>query len=321
MIQQAERSAPPAAVRSSSTKNRRPGAITSGSRRFAMLAMLPACAFLLATVVVPIVTLIRNSFTDVESFSTEAPVFVGLANYVEVLQSPTFTAASGRTAAYTAVVVTIEFAVGLLAAMLFNLAGKKSALLRTVFVYPLMIAPIVAGLLWKFLLIDSFGVLNHLLTRLGVLSSPDQIGWLSDPSIVLYSVALPDIWLTTSFMTLILYAGLQSIPGDVIEAARIDGAGPLSVFGRIILPMLRPVIGVALVVRGIDAAKAFDVIQLQTEGGPQGASETLSLVIYREMVRYGEIGSASAMATLYLIAMMVVALIAIRFIWWKETES
>jgi multiple sugar transport system permease protein len=85
--------------------------------------------------------------------------------------------------------------------------------------------------------------------------------------------------------------------------------------------MLRPVVGVALVVRGIDAAKAFDVIQLQTEGGPQGASETLSLVIYRTMVRYGEVGIASAMATLYLLAMMVVALLAIRFIWWKGSEA
>lgn len=295
--------------------------MTRGSRRFAALAMTPAAVFLMVSVVVPIGILVRNSFTDIQQFSTGAPAFVGVDNYAQVLQSQAFTAAAGRTVLYTILVVAVEFAIGLLAAMLFNLAGRRSALLRTVFVYPLMIAPIVAGLLWKFLLIDSFGILNHLLAAVGILASPDQIGWLSDPNIVLYSVALPDIWLTTSFMTLVLYAGLQSIPDDVIEAARVDGAGPVAVFLRITLPMLRPVVGVALVVRGIDAAKAFDVIQLQTEGGPQGASETLSLVIYRTMVRYGEVGIASAMATLYLLAMMVVALLAIRFIWWKGSEA
>jgi multiple sugar transport system permease protein len=178
-----------------------------------------------------------------------------------------------------------------------------------------MIAPVVAGLLWRFLLIDNFGIVNQLLYEAGILSSPDQIQWLSDPNIALFSVALPDIWLTTSFITLVLFAGLQNVPGDVIEAARIDGARYPRILFSIIIPLLRPVIAVALIVRGIDAARAFDIILIQTDGGPQGSTTTLSLLIYRTMTRFGDPGLASAMGTVYLIVMLAVAIAAIMLIW------
>jgi len=181
--------------------------------------------------------------------------------------------------------------------------------------YPLMIAPVVAGLLWRFLLIDNFGIVNELLTRAGILSDPGQIAWLSDPRIALFSVAVPDIWLTTSFITLVLFAGLQNIPGDVIEAARIDGARYPRILFSIILPLLRPVIAVALIVRGIDAARAFDIILIQTDGGPQNSTTTLSLLIYRTMTRFGDPGLASAMGTVYLVAMLAVAIAAVLLIW------
>ena len=193
--------------------------------------------------------------------------------------------------------------------------GRRSAVFRTIFMYPLMIAPVVAGLLWRFLLIDNFGIVNELLTRAGILSDPGQIAWLSDPRIALFSVAVPDIWLTTSFITLVLFAGLQNIPGDVIEAARIDGARYPRILFSIILPLLRPVIAVALIVRGIDAARAFDIILIQTDGGPQNSTTTLSLLIYRTMTRFGDPGLASAMGTVYLVAMLAVAIAAVLLIW------
>jgi multiple sugar transport system permease protein len=154
-----------------------------------------------------------------------------------------------------------------------------------------------------------------------VLASPGDIGWLSDPNIVLWAVAIPDIWLTTSFMTLIIFAGLQNVPGDVLEAARLDGARFPTLLWRIILPLLRPVVAVALIVRGIDAAKAFDIILIQTGGGPQNASQTLSLLIHQTMVRYGDPGLASAMGTVYLLAMMIVAGLAVWFIWRPGADS
>lgn len=290
-------------------------------RTFAALLMAPAALFLGVFVAWPLVRLVTDSFYEISPIAGGPRSFVGLENYTQALQSDAFTSAAVRTVAYTGIVVTAEFVLGLAAALLFSMLGARSTVFRTVFLYPLMIAPVVAGLLWRFLLIDNIGIVNELLARVGILSSADSIGWLSDPDIVLFSVALPDIWLATSFMTLILFAGLQNIPGDVLEAARIDGASTLSILFRIILPLLRPVIAVALIVRGIDAAKAFDIILIQTEGGPENASQTLSLLIYQTMIRFRDPGLASAMATMYLVVTLVVATAAVWFIWRPGTEQ
>lgn len=282
--------------------------------QFATVLMAPAAVFLAIFVAWPVLKLLRDSLYDVDPLAgTNA--FVGLGNYAKALTSSDFLAASGRTVVYTLLVVSLEFVLGLATALLFNALGDRARILRTVFLYPLMIAPVVAGLLWRFLLIDNFGIVGALLARVGLLSDPNQIGWLSNPDIVLFSVAIPDIWLTTSFMTLVLFAGLQNLPGDLIEAARLDGVGGWRLLTRIMLPLLRPVIAVALIVRGVDAAKAFDVILIQTNGGPEQASTTLSLLIYQTMVRFSQPGLASAMSVLYLVVMLIVAVVAITTIW------
>jgi multiple sugar transport system permease protein len=290
-------------------------------RRFALFLMAPAALFLAVFVAFPLFRLVADSFFKISPIAGGPRDFVGLDNYFRAFASEAFTGAGWRTLGYTVIVVTLEFALGLGMALLFTTLGRSSQIWRTVFMYPLMIAPIVAGLLWKFLMIDNFGLIGTLLHQAGILSNPNQIGWLSDPGIVLYSVAIPDIWLTTSFMCLVLFAGLQNIPGDLIEAARLDGARAPALLFRIILPLLRPVIAVALVVRGIDAARAFDTILIQTNGGPQSASETMSLLIYRTMIRFGDPGLASAMGTLYLLAMLAVAFVAVSTIWRPGKDS
>jgi multiple sugar transport system permease protein len=281
---------------------------------FAGLLIAPAAIFLGVFIGWPVVKLVRDSFYEILPLAGTKR-YVGLGNYRDAIHSPEFTGAAGRTALYTVIVVTLELAFGLATALLFNALGQRSRILRTFFLYPLMIAPIVAGLLWRFLLLDNIGIVNEVLSRVGILSTPDAISWLSDPNIVLFSVGLPDIWLTTSFMSLVLFAGLQNIPTELLEAARVDGAGAWQRFRSIVLPLLRPVIAVAVIVRGIDAARAFDVILIQTNGGPQQKSETLSLLIYQTMVRYGEPGRASAMSVLYLGAMLLVAAVALLTIW------
>ena len=283
-------------------------------KRFATLLMLPAAAFLGVFVVWPLAQFVADSFFDITPIGGERR-FIGFGNYIAAFQSADFANAVWRTLAYTAIVVVLEFTIGFAVALLFAALGDRSRIFRTIFLYPLMIAPVVAGLLWRFLLIDNFGIVNELLTRAGILQSSTDIQWLSDPDIALYSVAIPDIWLTTSFISLVLFAGLQNIPGDVIEAARIDGARYPTILLRILLPLLRPVIAVALIVRGIDAARAFDVILIQTNGGPQSSTETLSLLIYRTKVRFGDPGLASAMGTVYLVVMLAVAIVAILSIW------
>jgi multiple sugar transport system permease protein len=164
-------------------------------------------------------------------------------------------------------------------------------------------------------MIDNFGIINELLFRVGIISTPGDIGWLSNPNLALLAVAIPDIWLTTSFMTLVLFAGLQTLPDDVLEAARLDGAKAWQMLWRVIIPLLRPVIAVALIIRGVDAMRAFDHIVIMTNGGPDNASTVMSLLIYRTMVRFGDPGLASAMATLYLLAMLAVAAFAVATIW------
>ncbi|TGG93545.1 sugar ABC transporter permease [Natronospirillum operosum] len=290
-------------------------------RRFAYLMMAPACLFLLLLVAYPVLLLVYNSFFDVPLIDPSRREFIGLGNYIDVLQSSRVRESAGRTLRYTAFALSFEMLFGFGAALIFSALGRRSKWHRTIFTLPLMIPPIVAGLLWRFLLAQNTGLVNNFLAAIGIIDSPSDIAWLSDPAIVLYAVALPDIWITTSFVALIVYAGLQNIPQDQIEAAKIDGASAIRRFWHITLPTLRPVIAVVLIIRGVDAAKTFDLIWIQTQGGPRFQSEVLSMNIYQRMVRYGDLGEASASATLFTIVMVIIAVIAYKKIWSPDNEK
>lgn len=263
----------------------------------------------------PILQFVYNSFFDFSPIAGSPKVFVGLDNYQALFENDKFWSASLRTVAYATLVVVAELLVGLFVAILFSALGRKSKTLRLIFSYPLMVAPIVAGILWKFILVENFGVLNEIIFQLGLSQDRNSVGWLSNPDIALFSVAAPDIWLTTSFIALVLYAGLQNISPEMIEAAWIDGANFRQIILKIVIPLLRPVIAVVLIIRGIDALRAFDVILVQTDGGPQFSTTTLSLLTYRTLTRYAEPGLGSAMGVVFLIGCLLLALLAIRFIW------
>ena len=283
--------------------------------RFATLMMAPAMLFLGVMVAYPIILLVTNSFFHVELLKPAARAWIGLNNYLKVLSSGRLADAAGRTLRYTVFALFFELVFGFMAALLFNAIGARSRWHRTVFALPLMVSPIVAGILWRFLLIDQVGIINYALAGLHLIPDPSAISWLGNADIVLYAVSFPDIWLTTSFVALVVFAGLQNIPRDLIEAARIDGAGAIQRFLLVTLPLLRPVIAVVLIVRGVDAAKTFDLIWIQTEGGPNFQSEVLSMNIYQRMIRYGDVGQASATAALFLAVMLVLAVLSYRFIW------
>lgn len=285
------------------------------NRTFVLLLITPAALFFLVFVIYPLGLLVSQSLQKVSLLTPGSGTFVGLSNYSRALASPDVLNSAGRTLVYTIITLGAEFLLGLVSALLFNAMGSRSALVRTIFLFPLMVAPIVAGLLWKFMLISSFGIINWALTFVGIISSPQDIAWLSDTNIVLYSVTLPDVWLTTCFMSLILFTGLQGISPEVNEAARIDGANPVRLFWNITLPLLRPVIAVAIIIRGLDAARTFDAIWIMTQGGPQHSSEVLSLYIYLDMIRYGRLGEAAAIATLFLIGLMGLSLTAYYMVW------
>ena len=287
----------------------------SSENRFVLGMLMPAALFLGLLVAYPIFLLIYNSLFAVKTIAPDVREWVGLANYVNALTSPRIAESAARTIKYSVFALAFEFLFGFCAALLFNAIADKSRLHRTVFALPLMVPPIVAGLLWRFLLIGNIGILNYGLVAIGLIRDPGDIQWLSDQDIVIYSVAFADIWLTTSFVALVSYAGLTNIPKDLIEAARIDGANALRRFWHVTLPMMRPVIAVVVIVRGVDAAKTFDLIWIQTQGGPAHSSEVFSMNIYQRMVRYGDLGSASASATLFLLVMILLAALAYWKIW------
>jgi len=288
--------------------------VKRSDRNYVIALTTPAIIFFLIFFAYPILLLIFNSFFDVNLLA-QGRTFLGFANYKEILTSKRFLSVFLQTTKYTALTLGAEFFLGFIAALIFNAIGKKSEILRTIFLFPLMVAPIVAGLLWRFMLIDNFGILNYLLKYFGILEKTSQIAWLSNPDIVLYSVALPDIWLTTCFVALVLYTGLQNISVELLEAAKIDGASVIQSFWRITVPLLRPVIATVLIIRGIDAARTFDAIWIMTGGGPMNKSEVLSLRIYLTMIRYGRVGESSAMATIFLIGLLAFGLIAFYTIW------
>lgn len=290
-------------------------------RRFAALLMLPAIIFLIATVAYPLGSLLYNAFFNVKLLTPNRRTWVGLDNFVNTLTSPEVGTAAVKTLQYSAFAMTVELLIGFGAALFFYAAGQRSGWARSIFIFPLLVPPIVAGLLWKFLLSLDTGMVNHVVGLLGLTPAGGQINWLGNVDTVIFTVAFADIWLTTSFVALIAFAGLQGLPVDVLEAAQVDGASYWQRVWHVVLPLLRPVIAVIVIIRGVDVAKTFDLIFIQTEGGPQGASEVLSMEIYRTMIRYGNVGSASATAAIFLLVMAVFAALAYKVIWSPANAS
>jgi multiple sugar transport system permease protein len=252
--------------------------------------------------VYPMFLLARDSLFD----SKTGTEFVGGENYIRALTSDRFYKSLYNTVVFVLGAVSVELVLGLILALLLSTGFRGSHAARTMFLSPLMIAPLVGGLIWKFMLNDQFGILNSILFKIGLIDSPQSILWLSDERYALLSCMMADIWLTTPFMMLVLLAGIQGISESLYEAAHIDGASKIQRFWHITLPCLRPVIVVALLIRMIDAARSFDIIWVLTQGGPNFASSLLSTMIYNAMARFNQVGYASAMAILFMIVLMTI---------------
>ncbi|HUC92906.1 MAG TPA: sugar ABC transporter permease [Paenibacillus sp.] len=285
--------------------------MTQSNRRTALLFFSPAAVFMLLFFVYPMFLLVRDSLYD----SRSGARFVGAENYMNALTSERFYQSLYNTIVFVIGAVTIELVLGLLIALLLSTGFKGSHFVRTLFLSPLMIAPLVGGLIWKFMLNDQFGILNALLYRAGLIDTPQDILWLSDSKYSLLAVMIADVWLTTPFMMLVLLAGIQGIPASLYEAAHIDGADRSRRFWHITLPSLRPVIVVAVLIRMIDAARSFDIIWVLTQGGPNFSSSVLSTMIYNTMARYNQVGYSSALAVLFMILLLSVCGVFMMRLW------
>jgi len=292
------------------------------SNRYFILLISPCVIFFLVFVAYPLALLVFSSFYDVNLMSLNDRIFIGINNYIKTLTSASVINSASKTLQYTIITLSLEFSLGFGMALAFYALNKKiSEILMTIFLFPLMVAPIVAGLLWKFMLIDNFGIVNWILEQIGIIKNAGAIAWLSNPDLALYSVSIADIWLTSSFVTLVLFAGLKNISPELLEVAKIDGANGFHIFRYIILPLLRPIIAVVLIIRGLDATRTFDAIWIMTQGGPQYSTDVLSLRIYRTMIRYGYLGKAASMATLFSFALLIFSLITYQGIWRQDTNK
>jgi multiple sugar transport system permease protein len=279
------------------------------------LFFLPAAMFMLVFLLYPITLLVKDSFYHIDLMNPSVKEFVGLANYIDSLSSERFLKALWNTVVYIGVAVSVEFILGLILALLLSHAFKGSQVIRTLLLSPLMLAPLVSGLIWKFMLNDQFGIFNWVLYKIGILSDPHQILWLSDSRYAIYSTIIADIWLTTPFIMLVLLAGIQGIPKTLYESADIDGANKWHKFRYITVPSLIPVASVALLIRIIDAARTFDIVWVLTQGGPGFSSELLSTYMYKTLTRYGQVGQSSAMAVIFIILLLILSSFFISKIW------
>lgn len=268
---------------------------------------LPAAIFMLVFLLYPLITLIIDSFSmTLDDGSRE---FVGLSNYIKAFSSATFLKAFKNTIIYIFLAVGLETVLGLFLSIVLTHKYKGFTALRTLMLSPLMIAPIVAGLIWKFMLSNQFGIINALLVKFGLIESTSSILWLANPNITLISVVIADVWLTTPFMMLMFLAGIQGISDGLYEAAVMEGASKIQMIFRIIIPNIKPVLFSALIVRIIDAARSFDIIWAMTQGGPNNSSELLSVHIYKMLQRYSDIGLSSAMAMIFISVLISITLI------------
>ena len=283
------------------------------SRKTLLLFFLPGAIFMGAFLVYPIIKMFIDSFFKIEMLGDRQ--FVGIDNYRKAIMEGGFVKQLKNTILYICIAVSAETVIGLLFALFFELNYKGNKIVRSLMMAPLMIAPLVAGLTWKLMLSSNFGIVNEILTRVGILKNSEQILWLADEKWSLIACCIADIWLTTPFMMLMALAGLQGLDSSVVEASKIDGAGMLEQIFMVKLPMIKPVILTALSIRIIDAARTFDIIWAMTEGGPNSSSETNSIIIYKTLTRYNDTGYASAMAVIFIVVLIVFTLTFMQSLW------
>lgn len=279
-------------------------------RLFPFLLVLPTIAILAALVVYP---LLSSFYASAFEYNLSKPYlgrnFVGLGNFVTAASDPLFIESVKLTLILSAVAVGAELVLGVAVAMLLNSNLKGIGIVQTLIIIPLVLTPVVAGLTWRLIFNSSIGVANFVLTSLGL--PPSE--WNAGTNTALLSVALVDIWRTMPFVAIIVLAGLQGLPSEPLEAAKVDGAGRWQAFRHITLPMLQPLIAVALLIRIIYSLQIFDTIMILTQGGPGFATEVFNVHLYKTMFRFFEVGYGSALSIVMLVITLGLCLVFYRY--------
>ena len=283
-----------------------------GEGLFALALLLPAALVVFGVVLYPVVRTFVVSLFDVDSPLAGSYPFVGLDNYTRVFKDSAFYAVLGHTMYFTLLSTFLELALGIAVALLLNAPLKARWLWRSIVVLPWALPTIVNGALWRWIYNGQYGALNGLLSSVGISHAQHQ--WLGSPFLALNMVILADVWKNTSIVVFFILAGLQTIPEDLYEAARIDGASAWRAFWRVTMPLLAPSIAVVLILRTIEAFKVFDIIYVMTGGGPASGTQTVAFYTYLQAFSNQLFGYGAALAYLIVIAVFAMAMIYLRIL-------
>jgi len=259
------------------------------------LLLIPAILTLLLVVLLPLLFSLYTSFTGYRLIRPDSLYnWVGLRNYERIFTDADFWIVFGRTVLFLTIALNLEFLFGLGIALLINRVTWGQRTLRTIMMFPMMFSPILVGYQFKFIFNDNIGILNNALQSLGL--SDGAIPWLVDRHLAMFSIIFAEVWMSTSIFAILLLAGLFAMPRDPIEAAKVDGCNAWQVFRHITLPFLMPFAFIAMTIRSLDVARAYDIVDVMTGGGPAGRTELLWTLIARVGYDNARMGQANAMA-------------------------
>ena len=284
--------------------------------RIAWLLLAPSLLIMLGVTLWPVISTFILSFFHVPTGINQVRTFVGLGNYLEMLKDRLFWETIGRTLYFTGVSVGLELILGLGIAQLIHSRPWGWQFLRFSLIIPWAVPTIVNGAMWRWIYSADFGALNGLLMQLGLIKH--YVPWLTLPNMAMNLVIVADIWHTMPFVALVLQAALAGLPEDLDEAAAVDGANAWQRFWQIRIPLLRPAILVALIVRTVDAFRVFDIVYIITSGGPAYKTLTITYLTYLNSFAFGKQGIGAALSFLISVFTIVMAFIYIRFLYRPE---
>jgi len=281
---------------------------------FPLVLLAPALAVLLSLSIYPLIYSIAISL----QYETANGLTWGVSNFGRLISDRFFQIAMLHTFVFAFFALLLEFSIGLGLALLLNTHIRGRGFFRAALLVPMMLPTVVVGVVWRLMLNPNFGAVNGTLKRFGL--NTESLTWTASPRLAFGSVVLVDVWQWTPFVFLVLLAGLQAIPQEPYEAALIDGSSRWQTFRYVTLPLLKPAILIALLLRTMDLLRVFDQVFILTEGGPGFATETISLYIYRTAFRFFDFGYAAAMSFVLLAMTNVISTIYIRFLQTKEAR-
>lgn len=276
--------------------------------------VLPALLVVLGTLFLPTLNAVRLSLTNYSFARPDDAAFVGLRNFGFLFSNSEFTQSLRNTIVFAGVTVVLEVAIGLMLALLVNRAFRMRGLLRAAILFPWALPTALNAIIWRWMYNADFGVFNYLLSLVGV----EPVNWLGSPGSAMASMMFVAIWKTSSFMALIILTGLQTIPIELYEAARIDGASRWEQFRRITFPLVTPSIVLSMLLRTMDAFRAFELPFALTQGGPAGTTQTLSLYGYRQLFQFLRFDRGSAVSVVQFFMLLVLGLTYIAILRKRE---